>query len=248
MLRSYFFKLLRSPFLYAGIIGVFGLCLISTNELWGGADVMMDMHLLLEVEGYRKAFVIFAAIPFAANFADEWNSKTITNCVSRKGALNYAVSNAVACFISALLSVFIPLVAFAAVSCCSKPLFEGSYAWGAYGELADMGLPFLSLVCYFFTFSLSCATWAVMGMTLSAFFPSKYVAIGSPFVLCYAIEQITSNLLPYQFDVRGLATSNIDFPLTGAIAHTAFIFGGLSVLCGILFVKMVERKVQNELG
>ncbi len=93
MLRSYIFKLLHSPFLYAGIIGVFGLCLLSKNGFMEARDVFADMHLLLEAQGYRKAFIVFGAIPFAANFADEWNSKTIINCISRKSAFDYAVSS-----------------------------------------------------------------------------------------------------------------------------------------------------------
>lgn len=247
MLRSYYFKLLHSPFLYVGIIGVFGLCLISTNEYLVGADVYVDMHLLLEMEGYRKAFIVFAAIPFASNFADEWNSKAITNCVSRKSTPNYAVTNVLYCYISALLAVFIPLVVFAAVSCLSKPLFAGSNGFPSYGELAEVGLPFLALIFYFLTFSLSCAMWAVMGMTLSAFFPSKYIAIGAPFILSHAIERFTSHL-PYQFDLMGLSMSYLDFPWLGALCYTTLIFTGISALCGILFVKTVERRVQNELN
>lgn len=248
MLRSYIFKLLHSPFLYSGIIGVFGLCLLSKNELWDGIDVFSDMHFLLEAQGYRKAFIVFGAIPFAANFADEWNSKTVTNCISRKSVFDYAVSNIAACFISAFTTVFIPLVAFAVISSCSKTFYAGSNAWVAYSEFVEMGLPFLSIVCYFFTYSLSCAMWAVMGMTLSAFFPSNYIAIGSPFIFSNAIERITSQWLPYQLDLMGLATSNIGFPAAAAIGYTALIFVGLSVICAIFFVKRVEKRVRNELG
>lgn len=68
------------------------------------------------MKSYRKAFIIFGAIPFAANFADEWNSKAIINCVTRKDTFDYSVSNIAVCFISALITVFVPLVIFAAVS------------------------------------------------------------------------------------------------------------------------------------
>lgn len=247
MLRSYFFKLLRSPFLYAGLTGVFCLCLLSKNEFVRGGDVFTDMHLMLEIQSFRKAFIVFGAIPFAANFADEWNSKAIINCVSRKSAVNYAVSNVTVCFISALVTVFVPLVVFAGISSISKTFYTGANTWAAFIEFVNMGLPFLSLVCYFFTFALSCAMWAVMGMTLSAFFPSKYIAIGSPFIFSHAFERVTEQL-PYQFNLMGLSMSYLDFPLVGAIAYVLLVFGGLSAVCGILFVKTVEKKVQNELG
>ena len=115
MLRAYFFKLLRSPFLYAWTLAVFGLCLFFANDYLGGSnglggdDVYSDMHLLPEMKGYRKAFIIFGALPFAANSANDWISKAIINCVTRKSALNYAVLNIAACFVSPLLTVFAAL-------------------------------------------------------------------------------------------------------------------------------------------
>ena len=255
MLRSYLFKLLHSSFLYAGMIGVFGLCLLGANDSldgikgFGGYDVYTDMNLMLEMKGYRKAFIVFGAIPFAANFADEWNSKTITNCVSRKNASCYAVSNIMACFMSALVTVFIPLVIFAAFSSCFKIFLDTDHTDPhiAYSEFAEIGLPFLSTVFYFLTFALSCAMWAVMGMTLSAFFPSKYIALGAPFIFSHVIERLTVRL-PYQFDLMGLSMSYFDFPVPWSIGYPVLIFGGLSAVCGIFFVIKVKKKVQNELS
>ena len=254
MLRSYFFKLLRSPFLYAGMICVLGLCLFYANDYLGGsnglggADVYSDMHLLLELKGYRKAFIIFGAIPFAANYADEWNSKAIINCVTRKSALNYAASNIAVCFISALLTVFVPMIVFAAASGCgSKIFYNGTSGPATYGEFLEMGLPFLSIVFYFFTFALSCAMWAVTGMTLSAFFPSKYIALGAPFIFSNVIERITLGMPPL-LNFMGLSMSHIGFPTAASLGYTLLVFGGFSVICGILFAKKIEKRVQNELG
>lgn len=254
MFRSYFFKLLRSPFLYAGMICVLGLCVFYANDYLGGsnglggADVYSDMHLLLENKGYRKAFIIFGAIPFAANFADEWNSKAIINCVTRKSTLNYAVSNIAVCFISALLTVFIPLIVYAAVSGCGSKMFYNGYSGQiTYSEFLEMGLPFLSIVFYFFTYALSCAMWAVTGMTLSAFFPSKYIALGAPFIFSNVVERITLNMPPH-LNFMGLSMSHIGFSAAASLGYALLIFSGLSVLCGILFAVKIEKKVQNELG
>ena len=254
MLRSYFVRQLRSPAFYAGMIGVFGLCVFGANEGLGGskglggADVYSDMHLLLEMKGYRKAFIIFAAIPFAANFCDEWNSKATINCITRKSALNYALSNITACFVSALLTVFVPMVIFGAASCFgSKIFYDGTSGQATYGEFLEMGLPFLSIVFYFFTFALSCAMWAVTGMTLSAFFPSKYIAIGAPFIFSNVAERLTMGMPP-QFNLMGLSFSHIGYPAALSLGYVVLVFGGLSVICGIIFAKKVEKRVQNELG
>lgn len=254
MFGSYFFKLLRSPFLYVGMICVLGLCVFYANDYLGGsnglggADVYSDMHLLLENKGYRKAFIIFGAIPFAANFADEWNSKTITSCVTRKSAFNYAVSNIAVCFISALLTVFIPMVIFGAVSGCgSKIFYNGTTGQITYSEFLEMGLPFLSIVFYFFTFALSCAMWAVTGMALSAFFPSKYIALGAPFIFSNVVERLTLGMPPH-LNFMGLSVSYIGFPAALSLGYAFLIFGGISIICGILFAIKIEKRVQNELG
>lgn len=254
MLRSYFFKLLRSPFFYAGIICVLGLCLFYANDHLGGskglggADVYSDMHLLLEIKGYRKAFIIFGAIPFAANFADEWNSKAIINCVTRKSSFGYAASNIAVCFLSSLLTVFIPMIVFAAISSFgSKEFYTGQGGAVTYGEFLEMGLPFLSIVFYFFTYAISCAMWSVTGMMLSAFFPSKYIALGAPFIFSNVVERVTLNAPPH-LNFMGLSMSLIGFPAAASLGYALLIFGGISVICGILFAIKIEKRVQNELG
>lgn len=258
MLKSYFFKLLRSPYLYVGMALTLGLCVFYANDYLGGAhglggaDVYSDMHLLLEMKGYRKAFVIFAAIPFAANFADEWNSKAITNCVTRKSSFDYAASNVAVCFISALLTVFVPMIIYAATSALGDKAFYNAYYSGdggnyTYGEFLEIGLPFLSIVFYFFTFALSCAMWAVTGMTLSAFFPSKYIAIGAPFIFSNVVERITLGMPPH-LNFLGLSVSDIGFPAALSLGYELLIFGGISTVCGVIFTIKIEKRVQNELG
>lgn len=254
MLRSHFFKLLHSPFLYAGMISVLGLCLFGANESLGGskglggADVYSDMHYLLEGTGYRKAFIIFGAIPFAANFADEWNSKAIINCVTRKSAFGYALSNVTVCFISAFLTVFVPMVIFAATSSCgSKIFYNGTSGQITYSEFLEMGLPFLSIVFYFFTYALSCAMWSVTGMMLSAFFPSRYIAIGAPFIFSNVVERITLDMPPH-LNFMGLSMSHIGFPAAASLGYAFLIFGGLSAICGIFFALKIEKRVRDELG
>lgn len=258
MLRSYFFKLLRSPFFYAGMALVLGLCVFYANDYLGGehglggVDVFTDMHLLLESKGYRKAFVIFAAIPFAANFADEWNSKAIINCVTRKNAFNYAASNVAVSFISALLTVFVPMIIYAAVSALGDKAFYNAFYSGdggdyTYGEFLEIGLPFLSIVFYFFTFALSCAMWAVTGMTLSAFFPSKYIALGAPFIFSNVVERLTFAMPPL-VNFMDLSMSHIGFPAALSLGYVILIFGGISIACGVIFTIKIEKRVQNELG
>lgn len=254
MKRSYIFKLLHSPYLYGTMTVILGFSLIMMNAQLGGRqglmgqDVHTDIELLLQSDGYRKHFVVLGAIPFAANFADEWSSKTIINCVTRKSAVVYSVSNVIACFFSTLMTVFVPLVIFAAIDSFRKEVyFEINGPAVSYGGLQAMGLPFLSVVMVIFTYALSCAMWSVAGMTLSVFFPSKYIAIGSPFVLCYVFEELTYNA-PMLLNFTALSNARTYIPDGLTFLYTIFVFGGLSAVCGALFTMKVGKRVRNELG
>ena len=255
MIRSYIFKLLHSPYLYAAMAGILGLCLFFANaELGGkkglnGIDVCTDITLLLQVNGYQRAFIVFGAIPFAANFADEWSSKTITNCVTRKGSFDYAVSNVAVCFISTLVTIFVPLIIFAVLDCGNKVVYNDINPPDptAYGVFQAMGLPFLTILFLILTYALSGAMWSVMGMTLSAFFPSKYIAIGAPFIFCNALERLT-DYNPPLLSFTALTNGRTYIPDALGFCYTLLVFGGLSAACGSLFVMKVGKRVRNELG
>ena len=253
MIRSYIFKLLHSPFLYAAMISILGLCLFFANaELGGtkglnGADVYTDIQILLQGNGYQRAFIVFGAIPFAANFADEWSSKAVINCVTRKSTFDYAVSNVAVCFISTIVTVFVPLIIFAALDCGTKTVYDGQGPGVSYGSFQAMGLPFLTIVFMVLTYALSCAMWSVMGMTLSAFFPSKYIAIGAPFIFCNALERLTDGNPPL-LNFTALTNGRTWIPDGLGFCYIVLVFGGLSALCGALFVMKVGKRVRNELG
>lgn len=254
MTRSYIFKLLHSPYLYGAMAVILGFCLLIDNISLGGkqglngTDVYVDILLLLQVDEYRKFFVILGSLPFAANFADEWNSKTVTNCVTRKSVLSYSVSNVTVCFISTFVTIFIPLVFFAGSDCFTKDVYYVINGPGeSYGVFQTMGLPFLSIVMVIYGYAVSASMWSVAGMTLSAFFPSNYIAIGTPFVLCSVFEQLTWNAPP-MMNFAALANSRIWIPDGLMFLYTLMFFGGLSAGLGALFAMRVEKRICNELG
>ena len=75
MLKAYFYRLVHSPLLYVGIVGVIGICSLRLlPNAFKGIDVMSEMRIIRWLDGYRKLFVILGALPFAGNFSDEWNS------------------------------------------------------------------------------------------------------------------------------------------------------------------------------
>lgn len=243
MFRAYFYKLIYSPLFYIGIAGVVGICCLRLMpSAFKGIDVLMEMELLTALDGFRKMFVIVGALPFAANFSDEWNSMITTSCITRKSVRKYAVSNVVMCYISSLATIFIGMMLFCAVYSIFIPFYvpESGSTFPPYDVLP----PLLGLMAKTFVFSASCAMWAVMGLMLTAFFPSKYIAICAPLVFSYAIERVTMNF-PADFDLWGLSLSHTEMSALSAFLWSNGIFAAIAVICGIVFTEVVERKVQN---
>ena len=250
MLKAYFYKLIRSPLFYIGIIGIVGVCSLRLlPSAFQGADVLMEMELIRALDGYRKIFVILGAVPFAANFSDEWNCMVTTNCVTRKSTKKYSAANVVMCYISALATVFLGMMIFAGIYSMSYPLYSvgGGSESGTYGIFSLNGFPMLDLAATTFVFAASCAMWAVMGLMLTAFFPSKYIAICAPFVFSYAIEHITMNFID-DFDLWGLSLSHTGLSALPAFIYSNAVFAVIAALCGIIFTITVERRVRNGLN
>lgn len=247
MLKAYFYKLIRSPLFYIGIIGVVGICSLRLlPSAFKGGDILMEMELIRSLDGYRKIFVILGALPFAANFSDEWNCMVTTNCVTRKSAKKYAVANVVMCYISALTTVFLGMMIFAGIYSMSYPFYavEGGSESSPYGIFSLNGFPMVDLAATTFVFAASCAMWAVMGQMLTAFFPSKYIAICAPFVFSYAVERVTMNFTE-NFNLWGLSLSHTDWSALPAFIYANVMFAGISAVCGIIFAKAVQRGIQN---
>ena len=250
MFKAYFYKLIRSPLFYIGIVGVAGICCLRLLPSGvRAADILGEVDLMRSLDGNRKMFVILAALPFAANFSDEWNCMITTGCVSRTGARKYAVTNVVMCYISALSAVFIGTMLFSLVYSGFYPMYRPGTGSDSlpYGIFTVQGFPMLDLAFSTFVFSANCAMWSVMGLMLTAFFPSKYIAICSPFVFSYAVERITLNF-PDNLNLMNLSLSHMEMDALPAFLYSNAVFAVIAALCGIIFTIRVERRVRNGLN
>lgn len=247
MLRSYFYKLLRSPLFYLGFLATLALCLYNLKGLTSNSNVLTNLDYLIGFESYRKMFVFFSSLPFASNFADEWNSKTIVNCVTRKHAEDYTFSNIVICYFSSFAVVFLGIMVYVLISSTYIPLYDARYAFPPYGILCENGLPMLANTLIVFVYASSCGMWTVMGLAASAFFPSKYIAICAPFVFCYIIERFTE-FLPGEFQLAPLSKSWSGMGPLPAFLKANAVFLLISVVCGVIFTVKVKRRIENELS
>lgn len=251
MTRAYLFKLFRSPLTYIAIIGTAALCFTHgiINRNFYFQTVVYHVDLFLHLDAYRKLLPVFGALPFTANFADEWKSGVTLGCALRRGVKKYAAANVLFCAVTSLLTVVLGMMLYVWIYSFFIPLY-GEYNnpnTFLLGGLLTGGLGWLYMLFQIFIFACSCSMWAVMGMLLSALMPNKYVAIASPFVASYIVERITLQF-PQRLNLWLLSLGAMEWKSDSAgVLYTVGIFAAISAVCGILFYIVVRKRVRNEI-
>lgn len=249
LMRSYFYKIATSPLSALGIIGAAAVCFIRFLSGWTSATVSGEFDLMLTLDSSRKLIAIFAALPFAANFAEEWNNSSTILISTRCGERKYIFANVSCVFISSTLVAFLGTMIFAVALSFFMPVYidDGNPLFPPYGELLTTDFPMLHIITEAFVFAVSCAVWSEAGLMLSAFFPNKYVAMLSPFVASYIVERITLQF-PAPLNLWYLSISVLAWD--NALAqffYTIGVFVLLSAVCGTVFWIVVRRRIRNEI-
>lgn len=251
--RAQFYKLIRNPLFYLAMIITPLLCAtkwIPGKYSFGGADVYMEIGILLDIATVRKMIAILGALPFAANFADEWTSRVTIGCISRCGVNRYAVSNIVICFVSSLVTVFVGMMLYAVGLSFFLPVFVDDNNPMPLLEqtLLRGGMPWVYIIYRLIPFAASCAMWSVMGMMLTSFFPNKFVGICTPFVASYVIERITMQF-PSPFNLWHVSLGYLRWDnIWLQFFYSVALFAVIAAVCGVVFVIMVKRRVHNEVA
>ncbi|WP_043934332.1 hypothetical protein [Bacillus sp. EB01] len=251
-----FIQLFSSPVFYLSIIGVTVLCFISIWEKisasGAGITVYYSLDIFIGLTMLKKLVVLFAALPYVSSFCTDWKFQYIKPVVIRTGINRYIWSKVVTCFVSGFLTVFIGLITFISLLSFKLPLFPTEYLNQefnnqTFGSLALGDYPLLFLLAKSLVFSLAAALWSVVGLAVSAFIPIPFVAIATPVIASYILEELTMSL-PSWLNLYLLTRSgNViqEGPLV-SLAFFIFIFIFYSVLAGFLFNYQVKRRMRNE--
>ena len=98
-----------------------------------------------------------------------------------------------------------------------------------------------------FVYALSCEMWAVMSLAATAVFPSKYIAVCTPFVLSYLVERFTK-FVPGEFQLGPLSQSWSGWKPLPAFLKSVIVFFVISLVCTAIFAIRVKVRVENELS
>ncbi len=248
ILRSNLKRAFLSVWFPASVIAAAAMCcLCAWDYMDRGANPVYLVDIMLNLGMLKKVLVFFAAVPFVTVYCQDFNSGYIHSLVVRSNARKYAWSDVLVCALSGFSAVFFGILVFFAVLSFFYPVqpYEtpdvyGSIAWNS---------PVLYAGILSFVFALYAAMWTVVGLTLSALLPDKYVALGSPLILGYVFEELTAGL-PAFLNLYSLSHNAAVFgqsPLLNFL-YTLSIFVLVMAVSGWMFSRVVKRRSQNEMG
>lgn len=251
MIRAYTYKLLRSPLLYISILGIAALCFSNfVDDRFGYATVSYHVQRFFDLAQYRNCLILLGALPFAANFADEWNSGIAKECIVRIGVKKYAVQNAAFCWFSSFIAVFLGIWLFSCIDSLFVPWsdIDPNPSYTIFGEYLRKGQGEIWLFFASVIYASSCAAWSVMGMLVSAFFTNKFVAICMPLITCYFFLRIT-RMAPNWVNLHNISVSNFPYEYFNShfwgFLYCVGIYAAIAAVCGMIFCSVLKRKVQN---
>lgn len=200
--------------------------------------------------GYFSATM--AAIPFSTNYCSELSDGVSIYKISRCGQRAYVRSKFLVATVLGGLTLFLGGLLFMLLLGISLPIVTPAKIlesqWIPFFRALTIGngAPYLAIVLYL-SF-LSGALWGSIGLWISAYFPSSYVAVCAPFIFRFLLVQVGRLLnLPdgLRLDRLLVARGTIYSDTVTIIVTTAAVLT-IIFLCYRMFMRRIERRIWDE--
>lgn len=248
LFRSSFVRAFLSKWYLFSIVATAGACYLSSREYLSEGDInsVYFIDLLIHLGMFKKVMVFFSAIPFVTVYCQDERSGYIKSVLIRCGERSYAWSNLTVCVLSGFSAVFLGIMLYFSVVSCSCPPLSYDTA-GIYSSIAR-NVPVLYVLLIVCVFSLYAAMWSAAGLAFSAILPDHSIALASPLIFGYVLEEITQNLPPY-LDLYRLSHGFAVFegsPFLNFL-YTASVFLVIIGAFGCVFSNFSKRRSRNEM-
>lgn len=250
-MKGIFFSCFKRAFLSKGfaisIIGTMIMCYISARDyIVPDTNSAYIIDLMINLSMFKKIIVFFAAVPFVTAFYEDYSSKYINSVVLRSGENKYIISNIICCVTSGFSAVFFGIAAFFMM----LSFFYPSQPYETIGIYSGVALnhPMLYVLIIASIFSLYASIWTAAGLTLSSLIPNKYIALGSPLILGYILEELTDRF-PVYFNLYKLSHAYEVFENSVILnyLYTIAVFLFVITVSGCIFSYVVKRRIRNEM-
>lgn len=231
------------------------LILIFTRTIPAGTTLSVCYYYFnsLAVCSIYSAYLIpmLATLPFATDYCVEEQSGISSFVISRVGKRKYCLSKMTVCTISGGLALALGSLLFILALSFKVPLVTDA-------KLVEMvGFPYHSflssgagtgyfIIAIYLAF-LRGGLWSAIAMTVSAYYPNKYVTAVSPFILSFIFSR-AYNLLRvpgnWRLDYWLVARASVGADRT-ALLITTIVVLAIIFLCALVFTKRVRRRVEH---
>lgn len=232
------------------IVFICGVCTKSEVEVseWGEVSTLYVIDIIIGLSVAKKLILLCSSFSAVTGFCQDWNSKYIQFLIIRKGINRYIVSKILVCFISTFIVSFAGIMTFCIGYTIKSPIYSLEDEVEPWGYIGGNKIPVLYLLVIVLIFSMSCAVWSVIGLTISSYIPNKFVALISPIVASYIIEGLSYSL-PSCINMNYLSKASVafDIPKELKFMYILLVFVAITIIAGLLFRKQVKRRLGNEI-
>lgn len=256
MIKVYLKYLFKNPWLYVCSLLVAGTALFEMinrnigtgNSLfYAQGSTISSINTLFYFDFERKIIALLAAVPFNARFSAEWLSNSNYYIITRKNSTEYLRSHLIVSCLSSFLVVALGLTIYAVILTANIPIYLNSNEVNmSFGSILEKGYYTLYIAIKIVIYSLSNTLWCVCGLLCSVFFTNPYIALCSPFIFGFLIENLTYRFPEYANAF--LISAGVAFPehnLTFQIVYSILFWVIQISLIGFLFFKYARRKIIN---
>lgn len=220
---------------------------ISYSEVCG--DFLKAIYDAHARTGFSLFAPVFAVIPSATQFCDDYNSGYIKSILFRMSKKEYIREKIICCSIAGGLAVFLPELICGAIfafvghphipsqysSYLNSTVFsQVQYIWGGY-------LVFVLFLFFAFLFG---AVWSNIGLCISAYIPNRYIALAAPFALYYGLHLLLNRSVIFAV----YSPANMVQPTSRLFPNIAFPIAYqllLYLFAIMLFSRKTIRRIQD---
>ena len=241
------------------ILCVTAVCIFSSSYYifyegkMGHTTVINILFMLFATSMDVIILSVFAAFPAVTSFCSDWNCQYIRCYISRSGTKSYIKGRIFSCFTTTFLTVFCGLILFVIILAFLFPVanMEWDINANVYAVSHKLILisPWLYIVYHIFIISLATATWGMIGLSISAVLPNRFIALLSPFICCYIVTTVTRGL-PIYLNFYSINSLDDVLKQESPVLNLIYIIGLYTVIMlifSLIFSRIVKRRVGNEI-
>lgn len=194
--------------------------------------------------------ILGASFAYSSSFALDLQTRYVFLYLSRIPKKVYLLSKCISVALAGGMTLTCGASIFIIIICITQPCIlpdAQSFSNQAFSDLIIHGDALLFFLAYLYIIFISGAFFSSLGLCISSFWPNRYVANVTPFVLGFALNQIANVLhLPIWLDPVKLSTARVIGVSTPVILCMVTItFTCLTIICDVVFIRSGRRRITN---